>query len=243
MSKAISSEFRKLFSTTTPWWLLAGMLFLAGPGIFLAGQSTVDQLSRPLNEQVWFFIAAGFTRLLTLILGIRLVTDEFRHGTIIPTTLAIPRRARVLAAKAVTAGTVGFLFTVLAEIVMLGAATLLISSKGADLNIDAGTVKAMAGMAVAGGLWAAFGTGLGAILRRQVLAVVGALLWLMPGGGFEDMIRNQIGKAGDYLPGNQGMALALGPEEVSMLVVASVLLAYTVAVFFVGVALTSRRDV
>ena len=243
MSRAISSEFRKLFSTTTPWWLLAGMLFLAGPGIFLAGQSTVDQLSRPLNEQVWFFIAAGFTRLLTLTLGIRLVTDEFRHGTMIPTTLTIPRRARVLAAKAVTAGTVGFLFTVLAETVMLGAAALLVSSKGADLNIDPGTVKAMIGMAVAGGLWAALGTGLGAILRRQVLAVVGGLLWLMPGGGFEDLIRNQIGKAGDYLPGNQGMALALGPEEVSMLLVAGVLFAYTVAVILMGVTVTTRRDI
>lgn len=243
MRNLIKSETIKLFSTRTPLWLLAGMIFFAGPGVFLAGQSTPDSLSQPLHEQVWFFITAGFTRLLVLILGVRAITDEFRHGTIVPTVLAAPHRHRTIAAKAVVAAATGVVFMVIAELVMLGTAYALVALKGADFTVTSTTLFALAGMAAAGGIWAAVGTGLGTMLRRQTIAVVGALMWLLPGGGFEDIIRDQIGKAGEWLPGNQGMALALAPDEAPTLIVIAVLAGYTALFLLGGMALMRRRDV
>lgn len=243
MIDLIKSETRKLFSTKTPWWLLAGMAFFAGPGVFLAGQSTPESLSQPLHEQVWFFITAGFTRLLVLILGIRAITDEFRHGTIVPTVLAAPQRWRVVAAKSVVVAVVGVVFTLIAQVVMLAVSGALISFNGADLTLTDRTVTALIGMALAGGLWAMIGTALGTILRRQVIAVVGALMWLLPGGGIEEIIRSQFGAFADYLPGNMGMVLSLSPPKAPLATAAAVLLGFTAAAVAGGIALMRARDV
>ena len=243
MGLLLRSEFRKLRTTRTALWLLAGMVFLAGPGIFLAGQGEVAQLAKPLHEQVWFLIAAGFTRLLVVILGIRSITDELRFGTLVPTALVQPRRSRIIAAKALSVGAAGLVFTVISELVMLGCAVLLTGSKGADFTVTSETISALAGMALAGGLWAVIGVGLGAAIRNQIIAIVGSLLWLMPGGGFEDLLKEYLGRAGDYLPGNVGLALALSPQETSFLLMSTVLLLYAGAVLFGSTWLIARRDI
>lgn len=243
MKSLIKAETRKLLTTRTAYGLLAGMVLLAGPGIILAGQNSISELSKPLEDQVWFFIAAGFTRLLVVVLGIRAVTDEFRHGTIVPSALASPARSRLLMAKAITAGATGLLFTVIAEAVMVAFAAFYITANGAELAITSDTARALFGTGLAGLLWAMVGVAIGAILRHQIPAIVGSLLWLMPGSGLEEMVGNQLGTLGGYLPGNQGLALALAPTGRVVWMSALVLAAYAGALMTAGTLVMRSRDI
>lgn len=242
MRASIKSEVRKLLTTRSAYGLLAGMIVLAGPGILMSGDSSVGELSKPIQDQVWYFVAAGFTRLLVVVLGIRAVTDEFRHGTIVPSLLASPDRRRLLAAKAAVLATAGLVFTVLAEAVMVGVAGLFATAQGAELTINSGSLRALVGMATAGALWAVIGVAIGALLRHQVPAIVGSILWLMPGGGLEDVIRDQLGRLADYLPSNAGLALALAPEDRALWWGAAVMLAYAAALFLAGTYVMTTRD-
>jgi ABC-2 type transport system permease protein len=242
MRPLIKAEMRKLLTTRTAYGVLLGMLFLAGPGIVMAGEASVAELSKPLHEQMWFFVVAGFTRLLVVVLGIRSVTDEFRHGTIVPSVLATPARRRLMTAKAITVGATGLVFTVLAEMLMLGVAAVFIPSKGAELIVSAETVQALVGMATAGLLWAVIGVAMGALVRHQIPAIVGSLLWLMPGGGIEELVRGQLGTLGDYLPGNQGLALALGGSGAAWWA-GGILALYALGLMFAGATVMRSRDI
>ncbi|MDQ4058183.1 MAG: hypothetical protein M3124_03565 [Actinomycetota bacterium] len=242
MSPLIKAEKRKLLTTRTAYGVLLGMLFLAGPGIVLGGEASVAELSKPLHEQMWFFVVAGFTRLLVVVLGIRSVTDEFRHGTIVPSVLATPARHRLMTAKAVTVGAAGLVLTVLAELVMVGVAGAFIPSKGAELIVSAETVQALVGMAIAGLLWAVIGVAIGALVRHQIPAIVGSLLWLMPGGGIEELIRGRLGTLGYYLPGNEGLALALGGSEVAWWA-GGILALYALGLMLAGSLVMRARDI
>jgi ABC-2 type transport system permease protein len=242
--KLIKAEVRKLLTTRTAYGLLIGMLILAGPGIFIGGSTRVAELSRPLQDQVWFFVAAGFTRLLVVVLGIRSVTDEYSYGTIVPSLLVSPNRRRLLTAKAITAGVAGLVFTLLAEALMVAVAAGLVVARGAELTITSTTIRALTGMALAGLLWAVLGVAIGAIVRRQIPAIVGSLLWLMPGGGLEAIIGDQLGSSvGAYLPGNDGMALALAADQRGLFWGALVLTGYAAGLMVVGAFLMRRRDV
>lgn len=242
MISLVKAETRKLVTTRSAYGLLAGMLFLAGPGILLAGETEVPRLSAPLHEQVWFFITSGFTRLLVVVLGIKAVTDEFRYGTIVPTLLATPSRGRLMVAKGITAGMAGFAFTVAAEAVMVGVAVVFIPSRGAEVMITPATVRALVGMAAAGMLWSVIGVGIGSLTRHQIPAVVGSLLWLLPGGGIEELVRESLGRIGDYLPGNQGLALAVSGSTKAWLA-GGILGLYAVALLTGGVIVMRSRDV
>jgi ABC-type transport system involved in multi-copper enzyme maturation permease subunit len=242
MRSLIKAETRKLLTTRTAYGVLVAMLFLSGPGILLAGETSVAELSKPLQEQIWFFVAAGFTRLLVVVLGIRSVTDEFRHGTIVPSVLATPARHRLMTAKAITVGTAGLVFTVLAEVVMVGFAAVFIPSKGAELTVASETVGALLGMAAAGMLWGIIGVAIGALVRHQIPAIVGSLLWLLPGGGIEELIRGRLGALGDYLPGNGGLALALGDSATAWLA-GGILALYALVLMVAGSTVMRSRDI
>ena len=77
------------------------------------GSRSLDERSG-LDFQFALVDLVGIASLLAIILGITIVTTEFRHGTITPTLLATPGRERVLAGKAIAGVLVAILFAVLA---------------------------------------------------------------------------------------------------------------------------------
>ena len=61
----------------------------------------------------------------------------------------------------------------------LGAGVAMIRARGFDVSIDSGDVRRLLlGTIVMSALWAAFGVGLGALVRNQVLAIVGLFAWV-----------------------------------------------------------------
>jgi ABC-2 type transport system permease protein len=116
----------------------------------------------------------------TLMLGVLSVTNEFRHGSIAATLLVEPDRRRLLLAKLIAAGGVCAAIALLTAGACLVIAAPILSSRGYSLGISGSEiVKLLAGVAVAGGLTAAIGTGIGALVRKQTAAVVGIIVYLL----------------------------------------------------------------
>ena len=237
MKALVRSEFLKLRTTRTVYFVFAGVIAIAVVTV-LDPNSTAETFEKPFNKQTFLLFTSMLTRLLILVLGIRLITDEFRHGSIVPTLLASPGRGRMLMAKAMVAGAAGFVAATLAWFAMTGAATLAASSEGTILALDSTAWLTLVGMAGAGMLWGAIGVFLGALIRNQLAATVGGLLWLM---GIEDMFRGLLGDAGGYLPGQASLFL-LAPTASIAATSALTFGAYAVALALLG-ARAMRRDI
>ena len=115
-------------------------------------------------------------QIFALVLGILIVATEFRHGTITPSLLAVPDRTRLVLAKLVAALAAGALLGLVGAI----ACALIIVPQLVDARdlVSGDVLELIAGNAVASALFAAIGVGLGALIRNQVGAIIGALGWI-----------------------------------------------------------------
>ena len=104
MGRLVRAEWTKLVTTRVWLGLLAGAAVLSGASALLltlfAGnaESGIPPVGSSQYEQLAFAVPANVT-VLTLILGIIGMTQEYRHRTATPTFLATPRRGRVVVAK------------------------------------------------------------------------------------------------------------------------------------------------
>lgn len=243
MRGMLKAEWLKLVTTRAYYGLVLGAVGVAALGsVSTVASANVEALSGPLHTQQFWILASINVGLFALIVGIRSYTDEFRHRTIVHTLFADPRRRASAVAKAlVTAGAAMVLATA-AAVVMVGVALAVSSLKGGNLSPDGSDVGALAGLVLASGLWSVLGVGVGAVVRQQVPAIVGALVWVLVienlGGGF-------LGDAGMYLPGQSAHALAQADmgDLLAVPVGATVLAAYAVAAWMLGVTTIRRRDV
>jgi ABC-type transport system involved in multi-copper enzyme maturation permease subunit len=234
MKALLKSEFRKLLTTRTVYGFLLAMVAVAVVTVIDAPKADGAD---SLHEQQYVFFTGLLTRVLLLVLGIRIVTDEFRHGTIVPSLLAAPRRLRVLTAKLVMAGLTGAALATVAGVATMLTA-LSIESPGMELDAEAGQV--LAGLIGAGALWTTIGVALGTVVRSQVLAIVGGLLWLM---GIEDMLQSRLGDYSDLLPGDAGLTMVIGSTVRQAAIGALILLTFTAALSVVGALALKKRDV
>ena len=101
MTALVRSELLKV-RTTRGWWAyLIVIVLLVGIGTAAEVGSRSESERTGLDFQFALVDLVGIASLLAIILGITIVTTEFRHGTITPTLLATPGRERVLAGKAI----------------------------------------------------------------------------------------------------------------------------------------------
>ena len=238
MRALIRSEFLKLRTTRTVYLLFAGIVAISIVTVLDPNHSAAT-FDKPFNDQTFLLFTSMLTRLLIFVLGVRLITDEFRHGTIVPTLLAAPRRGRVVSAKAIVAGTAGAIGGAIAWFAMTGAAIVVASSEGATLTLDATAWQTFAGMLGAGAAWGILGVLIGAVVRNQLLATIGGLLWLM---GIEDMVRGFLGDLGGYLPGQAGLLMVLLPGEGAALTGVATITAYAAALALAA-SRSMRRDI
>jgi ABC-2 type transport system permease protein len=248
MTAVVRSELLKI-RTTRGWW--AYLLVLVG----LVGIGTAAEVgSRSLDErsgldfQLALVDVIGITSLLAIILGITMVTTEFRHGTITPTLLANPGRERVLAGKAIAGVLVAVLFAVLALLVVVVVAVIWTSIDGGELALADGDVVERAGKTLLGVvLWLLLGIAIGSVVHSQVTALVGTLVWIFL---VETLVVGLLGLVdadgvGEYLPfhaldGADGTGgdnlLAYGPAL-------AVTCGWIAVLGAAGFVRTSRRDI
>lgn len=238
MASAIRSEIRKLTTTRSSYLLILAVAVMSLMSV-VDPEHDASTFERSFDEQTFVFFTSLMTRVLILVLGIRIVTDEFRHGTILPTLLVTPSRPRVVAAKAVTASAAGAGLAAIAWSTMVVSAAVVAATEDAHLVVGAQGWATLGGMALAGAGWAVIGVGLGAVLRSQVAAIVGGLVWLM---ALEDAVAARLGEVGEHLPGQSGLALALAPNAEVALTAAASMAAWAAVMLLAGAAMM-RRDV
>lgn len=252
MTTALRAEMRKLTTTQVLTWLIvlavALCILIASLGSGFSGDATPED--RPLELLLNF--AIGFPWLIAAILGVIGITGEYRHLTVTPTFLSVPRRGTVVTAKLLTYLVTGLIIGALCIAATIAVAAPWLSAKGftIDLGSDS-TVRIIVGGIIASGIYGVVGVGLGALLRNQVAAVVGLVIYLFVVEPILSAIP-KVQSAYPYLPGGAASALVQTTDPDAQVsgytlldpwVGGVVLLAYGILFAVLGSLLTVRRDV
>ena len=246
MRALLRSELLKQRSTRTTLGLFAAMLALVLLAVLLHSLLPAQSLRSPNNQLTILGRGEFLGALFAGLVGALSVTAEIRHGTIRPTFLVSPRRARVVWAKVWACVLTGSVFGLTAGAVAVAAGAAAFRARGIGLRLDGGDyVLLVAGATGAAALWAAIGVGVGALVRHQVPTVVGICAWLL---FVEGLLAGDLVGLGDvfkFLPGSAAAAIS-GQEPGTLLAPAASLVllgAYAGAAAIAGAMATSRRDV
>jgi ABC-type transport system involved in multi-copper enzyme maturation permease subunit len=253
MINTVRSEWTKLFTTRIWIGLLLGACVMAGgfAALYtgLAGQEQNGQPGIPpvgtSEYETLAFSAAASTSVLLLILGIIGMTQEYRHRTATPTFLTEPRRGRVITAKLVAYALVAVPFAVLILAVNVLVVEIYAGARGAAPPLNADNLQTLAASGLVLVVYAVIGVGLGALLRNQVGAIVGALVYL---NVVEPIVAGigAIKGAYKWLPGGAARAITSSfqaPELLQPWQGALLLLGYGLLAAVLGTLLAVRRDV
>ena len=172
MNALLRAELIKL-STTRTFAALAGATVVTS--LLLAGLTSL--LTEPTQESVLVDVFVSDTSsLFIMVLAVVGMAGEWRHRTITGALLAAPDRPRFLAAKTLAFAAAGVALSLLATtaITILGLAIL--SARDLPTPELNELLVLMLSSAVVSALHGALGVALGALLRNQVVALVGILL-------------------------------------------------------------------
>lgn len=134
----------------------------------------------------------------SIILGILIMSGEFRHGTAVATFLAAPKRAMVLGVKLAIAVLAGALMQLVSAAIAVAAGWVTLSfyenvaetSENIFLNV-------MVAALLSGAILGIVGVAIGSLIRNQLIAVVSTLVWLFV---IEPIVLLLFVDAGKWLP-------------------------------------------
>lgn len=219
--------------------MVLALALLVVTAMAIVGPLAIADWGESLQQDL--LAAATFAVIFSLLFGTLVMTGEFRHGTATPTFLVTPKRERVLYAKILAAAAGGLLLSAAALVLVYVVAIPWLLIGGDEIFLfEGGPLRAALATVAAAALWGALGVGLGAVVRSQVGAIVGALVWFLI---LESLVGALWRDGAPYLPGAAIGALAGDSPELSSAAGAAVSLAYAAAFCVAGTLLTARRDV
>lgn len=227
--RLLRSEALKLRTVRTTWVMLGiGLLVEALFAGLYVGLVSLDEIG-PIDEVL---TGTGLLMLMLLVLGVLAITTEFRHGTASTTFLAEPRRYPVMVAKL---GAV--LLAGLAYVAVNGGLALpLFESREGSLPGRGEIASVYAGVVASFGLLAAFGLGVGAIVRNQVGGIIAAFAFFFVLATLPELLPGDIG---NYFPAHAIGSLHGLPEgELSQVAGGIVLAAWSLGLWLLGTVLT-----
>jgi ABC-2 type transport system permease protein len=176
MRTAVRMEWFKLTSLRSTWWLLAATvasMAAAGLGVGLGYRAHTPRATSAqiINNT---FGGAVLAQLFVGALGVLLISSEYSSGTIRTTFAAMPRRGRVLAAKALVYGGTALAAGLLASAAGLIASQLAISGSPIATASPGEFLPPLLMTSVYLGMIGLLGLGLGALTRHSGGAI-GAL--------------------------------------------------------------------
>ncbi|RBY86439.1 ABC transporter permease [Blastococcus sp. TF02A-30] len=250
MIRLVRAELTKLF-TTKVWLglLLGAVVMVAAFAVFFTAfagdpESGIPEVGTAAYDDLALSTAAN-ANILFLILGIIGMTQEYRHRTATPTFLTTPKRGQVVIAKLIAYALAGAAFALVVVVVNYVVVAIHAGALGSAPALNADNVETMASSWLALIIYSVIGVGLGALLRNQVGAIVGGLVYLFV---VEPIIRSVPATAGAYkwMPGGALEALTAtfeGPELLQAWQGGLLLLGYGLVAALLGTLLAVRRDV
>lgn len=230
MTAAIRAELRKFF-TTRMWWGMAIAIFVAGVVFAVAfgflytiepdpntppGQGPPTGTPEQIASSV-YTAGLGVGYLLTLTIGVMQIGSEYRHKTITSTFLAIPKRARVMAAKVVALLVIGAMYGIISLLGAVVAGAITLNARGHEPFPGPEVYRSLALSLLVLGLWALIGLGAGILIPNQVAALLISIgvAWIVePLAGFAlsfwDWGRDHIVP---YLPSQATNAIVSGVSQ------------------------------
>ncbi len=238
MTGLFRSELLKLRTTRTAVVLALGLYLITGIAV-VASLIVNDSLDRSVQQDLPG--SASFAVLFSILFGILVMTGEYRHGTATPTFLATPRRERVVIAKSLAA-VVGGLTLALSSLLLVYAFAIpwLLVTGNSILLFERDALRDPLGLLVASAIWGALGVGIGAVVRSQVGAMIGVLVWFLI---LEPLVGHLSNSVSPYLPGAGLEAIFSGSAELSAWAGVAISLGYAAAFCVAGTVLTARRDI
>lgn len=200
----VKAELRKLVYSSSTYGLLLASVFVAvlstvvtpivieqdESGVFgsLSDQAMVDGV----------YANAISSYIFAIILGILIMSGEFRHGTAVATFLASPKRARVLVAKLVVAAVAGAVFQIISAGLAVGTGfyTLTFFENVASPS-DSVFINLAVASVLSGAVLGLVGVAIGSLIRNQLIAIVSTLVWLFV---LEPIVLLLLVDAGKWLP-------------------------------------------
>jgi ABC-2 type transport system permease protein len=244
----VRAELLKIRTTRSWWAYVIAIALLSALGAAGTIGSAVSSERGTADFQLDLVETMAVAVLISIILGITIITAEFRHGTVTPTFLAAPHRQQVIGAKAIAAVIVATGFALLSLLVIVAVALPWFAIIDVDTHLTDGEIVTRAAQqSLAAVLSALVGIAIGAIVQSQVAALVGTLVWLFLGEtlllgifGLLDLDRLRPYLPFQALDGADGTG---GGDLLSYWPAVGVLLAWIAVIGLAGTERTRRRDI
>ncbi|MCP2338356.1 ABC transporter permease subunit [Actinomadura rupiterrae] len=251
---AFAAEWIKIRTVRSTFWtLLAGILVTIGLSVLLASffVSAYDQLNPQDKAQfdptAYGLVGINFGMVAFGVLGVLVITGEYATGMIRTSLTAVPRRPRLLAAKALV---LGLVVLVVGEAVAFAAyflSQLIFASKNLDEGLGHhGVLRAVIGGGLYLTLIALFALAIGTLLRHtagSVTTVLGLLFVLPIIGTF---LPGDLGRTiRKLLPSNAGgavMSTRPTADSLSPWTGIGVFALYTVVLLVIALVVFQKRD-
>ena len=173
MSTLLKAELLKLRTTRTFVALVAAALALSLLVVVLTAVLGDNFSERDVRS----LFTADFTGLFILLLGVMGMAGEWRHRTITGTVLAAPHRLRLLGAKVVAYAAAGALLSLIVTVTIMLVGSIILSARGETTVGVADLLDVLWRNLLVAALLGALGVGIGGLLRNQVVAIVGILVF------------------------------------------------------------------
>lgn len=148
----------------------------------------------------------GWSMMFAAVLGVIVVSTEFRHHTATLTYLGTPDRPRVLVAKALAGAGAGAIFGLVSGLIATAVGLIFVAGHGYQVALGAGTlVGHIGGATVGAALFGATGVGIGSLVRSQLAGVIAVFVWALV---IESIVGGLFTAIRPYLPYTAATTLA-----------------------------------
>jgi ABC-2 type transport system permease protein len=220
-------------------------------GVSLLITVLVASITEPTEESVLTDVFTSDTSsLFILVLAVIGISGEWRHHTITSSLLAAPDRIRFLAAKTIAFAVAGLVLSLLISLAVAVAGFAILEARDLPTPKLGELAEQFARNAMVAALLGAFGVGIGALVRNQIVAIVGVLVVSFAVEPALVALAPEVGRFGPFgaLP---TAAQGIDPEDVGFPqdvdlppagVAVLLLLAWIGSAFAAGAALLRHRD-
>ena len=254
----LKSEWRKLIYVRAHWGLLIAAILVALLGtavtpVILDSNAEAFGLGLDQPDAIDAVYANAISSyFFAIIIGIILMSGEFRHGTSVATFLTAPKRGTVLANKLAIAAIGGALVMVIATASgLLGGWVALQFFDNVAEPSSGVFLNTMIAAVVSGAILGIVGVALGTLVRNQMLAITGSLIYLFV---IDPILLTLAPEAGKWLPSGlitAMLALDVQAPELGFdttnylpaLTATIVLLGYGLVFGAIAIATSLRRDI